>query len=347
MIKKCFDVIIVPDFAGSARDLFEIRTLFFLASWLEFGGLTKYFPLHLACIGQAPKSVVTLGKRCNALFTTHKSVHEIRFLNKLRGLEIEGLTKHALLLDVDILLLGDISKLASLLPQNCISADTADSAHISKTQWETVYSDLKIPCPEPNMETVNWTIGAQMQAPNYNESSATYPYYNSGILFFPWDCNLRTTWEQHNSEIIPKMLLENTQTNGKKTIITDQIALSTTIEQLKLKGIKFCPLPMPYHARWQRIYARMLPISKTKLFHAIGIFKNGYHRDDMNQSIAAYQARLRQHFDLALEKRLPGENSLTRIYLIVKYKLAVRDIVKMGKILKLLNTKYIQPALTE
>jgi len=53
MAKQLFDVVIVSDFSGSASYRFEIRTLFFLASWLEFGGDSGDLPLHIVCIGPA------------------------------------------------------------------------------------------------------------------------------------------------------------------------------------------------------------------------------------------------------------------------------------------------------
>ena len=34
-----------------------LLTLFFLASWIEFGGRSRNLPLHVACIGEAPESI--------------------------------------------------------------------------------------------------------------------------------------------------------------------------------------------------------------------------------------------------------------------------------------------------
>lgn len=344
MAKEKFDVVIVPDFLGTAQESFKIRTLFFLASWLEYGGFTKTYPLHIACIGHPPKSVYSLGKRCHASFTIHEPVHEIRFLNKLRGLEIEGVAKNALLLDVDVLMLKDISDLATTLPANCISADVANDAHLSKSQWTHLYATLNLPCPPAQMTTLNRAIKVNMNNnPNYDESIATFPYYNSGILFFPWRCDLRMLWEQHNLAIIPKMLQEKANSPSKSVLISDQPALATAITHLKLQGIQFRPLPKVYHVRWQHIYAHQLSIRETRLFHAVGIFKQ--LSPNLMQAIEAYQHLLTHQCTTALNRRKPHVNALTGIYLTIKYKLALQDIARLRAILETLYIKYVQPAL--
>jgi hypothetical protein len=342
-MQEKFDIVIVPDFSGNARKLFEIRTLFFLASWLEYGGLTKTFPLHIACIGPVPESVYTLGERCQAWFTQHQPLHEGGFLNKLRGFEVESLTKNALLLDVDVLLLADISGLTTLLQHNCISADVANDAHLSKCQWTQVYSALNLPCPPAPMTTLNREINVNMRNnPNYNESTATFPYYNSGVLFFPWGCNLKTTWEQHFFAIT-KILREQAYLLNLRGFVMDQPALATAIIQLQLQGIQFCKLPKGYHVRWQHIYARMLSINETKLFHAIGVFRNDSH--NIMQAIDIYQNVLIERCTKALEQQRSQVNYFSQIHLAIKYKFALRDISIFRAKLELLYTKYIQDLL--
>jgi hypothetical protein len=343
LMQAKFDVVIVPDFSGNASKLFEIRTLFFLASWLEYGGLTKTFPLHIAGIGPVPKSVYTLGERCQARLTQHQPLHEGGFLNKLRGLEVEGLTKNALLLDVDILLLADISGLTNLLLHNCISADVANDAHLSKYQWTHVYSALNLPCPPAQMTTLNRAINVNMRNnPNYDESTATFPYYNSGVLLFPWSCNLKTTWEQHFFAI-NQILREPAFSLNERVFFMDQPALATAIIHLQSQGIQFLKLPKVYHARWQHIYARMLSINKAKLFHAIGLFR--YDSHNIMQAINIYHNVLRDRCTKAIEKQRSQVNYFSQIPLAIKYKLALRDISIFRAKLELLYTKYIQDLL--
>jgi hypothetical protein len=344
-MQEKFDIVIVPDFSGNAKKLFEIRTLFFLASWLEYGGLTKTFPLHIAGIGPIPESVYTLGKRCNASFTQHQPLHEGGFLNKLCGFEVEGLTENALLLDVDVLLLADISGLTTLLRHNCISANVANDAHLSKYQWTHVYSALNLPCPPAQMTTLHREINVNVNNnPNYHESTATFPYYNSGVLFFPWGCHLKTIWKQHFSAI-NNLLRDPAYLLNEKVFAMDQPALATTIIHLQLQGIQFCELPKAYHARWQHIYARMLSINEAKLFHAIGIFK--YDSHNVMQAIDIYHNVLIERCTKALEMRQVQVNYFSQIHLAMKYKLALRDISIFRAKLELLGTKYVQDLLPD
>src|SRR4051812_1748261 len=110
------DVVIVPDFRGNSARIFEIRTLLFLGSWLEHTGGSRDWPVHVACIGKPPDSVVELARRCGARITQHDnlSTPRSRTLNKLRGLEITPRTEHLFLLDVDIIIQNDLSPLLDL-----------------------------------------------------------------------------------------------------------------------------------------------------------------------------------------------------------------------------------------
>lgn len=343
MANEKFDIIIVPDFSGNARELFKIRTLFFLASWLEYSGLTKTYPLHIACIGQPPKSVRALGERCHASFTEHQSLHEGGFLNKLCGLDITGKTEHALLLDADILLLSDISNLTTILPPNCISADVANDAHLSNRQWTFIYSLLNLSCPKIRMTTLNRKIQVNMNNnPNYGESAATFPYYNSGILFFPWACDLKSCWIEHFFTI-SQILHENFDFPNKRIYLMDQPALATAITSLQLQGIPFYPLPKFYHVRWQHIYARLSSIHEAKLFHAVGIFKES--NQDLIKAIESYRDTLVRQCTVALKKSNAQVNYPTKISNIIRYKLACRDIsILYGKLIQL-YTHYVQPVL--
>ena len=78
------DVVTVPDFQWPASELFEVRTRLFLGSWLENAGAAREWPLHLACIGEPPPSVVVSAARIargeNILPRTHQrlpSLHEL------------------------------------------------------------------------------------------------------------------------------------------------------------------------------------------------------------------------------------------------------------------------------
>ena len=66
MSGAALDVVVVPDFAGSGRRIFEACTLLFLGSWLEHRGASRDWPLHMVCIGDPPAGVAALAERCGA-----------------------------------------------------------------------------------------------------------------------------------------------------------------------------------------------------------------------------------------------------------------------------------------
>ena len=142
-----FDVVIVLDFAGKNACLFEIRTLFFLSFWIENAGQVRSFPLHIACIGEPPPSVRWLAAQCNALITIHQPIKagSGQTMNKLRGLEITGLTDYMLLLDVDVLLLADPSGLVEI--RDCIAAAPAIRPRVPERHWHRIYSALELELP--------------------------------------------------------------------------------------------------------------------------------------------------------------------------------------------------------
>jgi len=120
----------------------------------------------------------------------------------------------------------------------------------------------------------------------------------------------------------------------------DQPALATAIAQLP---IPFCPLPQAYHVRWQHLYARLVPLREAKLFHAVGIFKNG--NQHWIKAIETYQKVLIQQCVTALQKRIIQENYLVKLQLIIQYNLALKDIKMLYAKLTQLYTKYVQPVL--
>lgn len=88
--------------------LFEYRTLFFLASWIETAHLQTRCQLHLACIGNPPESVKYLAKQAHANITIHEPYTIEGFAmfnsNKFRGFEVTGDAARILLIDTDIFL---------------------------------------------------------------------------------------------------------------------------------------------------------------------------------------------------------------------------------------------------
>lgn len=288
---SAFDVVVVPDFVRRAP-MFEVRTLFFLASWLTNGGEARNFPLHLACIGDPPPSVRWLAAKSNASITIHEPVGANRrgTANKLRGLEIERREKSLLLLDADILVLADISGLAEI--DDCIAAAPATFPRVPARDWQKIYVALGMQPPTERIASLRGELLCTTpESINYKEQlsefSAMFPYYNSGVLLAPWHCGLRSLWEDHIHRIAA--LFDEDHEVWGAVGNSDQAGLATSIEFLKRQGVRFVRLPQTFHGQFLHLYRRTLSLRDMKLFHAIGLGRRATSRPEaIRQTPALY-----------------------------------------------------------
>jgi hypothetical protein len=301
---EAFDVITVPDFSGRGRTVFEARTLVFLASWMEYAGKARHYPLHLACIGEPPPSVRMLASQCGARISVHAPLvlregHHVG--NKLRGLEIENETEHYLLLDVDIAVLSDISSACGLA--GCLAASPDDAPNVPIRDWEMIYSGLELPTPTPITPLVH-----ELGMPHFprrlmgfeaedNQTDSMYPYYNGGVVFAPWAADLRTTWEQSILRIAS--LFDESKGTRRWIHQSDQAGLAIAIALLKREGWEWQRLPDRLNARWQHLYAGYPDPNSIAIMHCCWSFLNSIGNAEVG--LGTLKAAL-SHF---LRKKVP------------------------------------------
>ncbi len=252
-----FDVVVVPDFAGSLARTFEARTLLFLGSWLENAGAAQAYPLHVACIGEPPPSVRAMAGRCQAALTIHEPIraNQGRNANKLRGLEIPGRTPFVLLLDADIVVLADPSELGQL--GRVIAVAPAKRPKIPEAHWARMFAARGV---EPPVHRVIDALGRPRQ-----------PYYNSGVVYLPWDCGLRQSWEQDMHAIAD--LFPASDRVARKASQRDQLGLAVALERLRAHGIPVVPLPRGFNVLWDDLRKGLATSDDVALFHAMRVFR--------------------------------------------------------------------------
>ena len=339
------DVVVVPDFQGEKSRIFEARTLLFLASWLEYGGKARDFPLHLACIGEPPDSVRRLAQVCDARISVHKPVTDQlpRFANKLRGFEVEAQTESLLLVDLDVLVLGDFSSLANY--KDCISAAPENVARVLEDYWQRIYAGLNVALPLERIPTVRWELGmSRNRIPFSNgEDSAMLPYFNSGIIIAPWSCDLRQKWQENIISIAALFDNErNEQKRGWKAVCAcDQAGFAVAIEQLKQEGVSFRRLPHDCHSNTNHLYRRTVSLEQTKLFHALRMFRNPAHFvDEMKTDLKFFHHQYRKLLikgDWARDRTQPKIVTMRNCLWP-----ALKDNRRFYKRLKYLNEKYVE-----
>lgn len=269
-----FDVVIVPDFSGRARVTFEARTLYFLASWIEFSGKSSQFPLQIACIGEPPATVRELARRANARISLHEPMTKRLgvFANKLRGFEAPIETNRLLLLDVDIFILGDLSPLAELVPVDALSAAHSHSAIILGEMWEELYARLGIEPPAKTMPDFHIALHDNAITP---AQGALYPSWSSGAVLAPKDSDLHDLWLEHLGVLAEYRARWTEKLTPMNMLVGDEPALQTAMRVLELRGERIVVMPDPYHGKWRHLYRRAPKLDEFALFHMSSSFAKG------------------------------------------------------------------------
>ncbi len=301
-----FDVITVPDFSTGSKSVFEARTLVFLATWLEHAGLSRQFPLHLACIGAPPSRIRHLAERCHASVTVHEPLalrrnHHVG--NKFRGLEVEPRTDRFLLLDVDVAILSDLAPLSRL--GDCVAACPDDAPNLTLADWRRIYDGLGLPLPAMITPLVR-----ELDLPRRprrmmgyeagdGQLDAMIPYYNGGVVFAPWACGLRSLWERNIVRVAD--LFDETAGFRKWIHASDQAALAVSLAMLQRDGWTVERLPDIYNARWQHLYAGRPRLDEIAVLHCCWNFLDSIGRDPVTP--ATMTAALNRFFLGKVEHR--------------------------------------------
>ncbi len=275
MNKNALDIITVPDFEAERCKLFEYRTLFFLASWIETRHLHTKCRLHLACIGQPPETVRYLADKAGADISVHKALAIEGFewfnSNKFRGFEVDGDASNILLVDTDVFFMSSLDPLIEM--GSCISANPAYRARVQEKYWLEIYSALNIAPPKERIEsnahkTQCFQSGTPVEL--IKENASMLPYYNSGVVLVPRDVDLVSVWEAHMKaikDIAKSFPLEERIKplyNG-----SDQTGFATAIELLKQQGVPFKTLPNRFNAKYLEVANGLFDVNEIAIFHFI------------------------------------------------------------------------------
>jgi hypothetical protein len=287
------DVVLVPDFSGRAAVTFEARLLYFLASWIEYSGVCGKFPLHLACIGEPPRSVRQLADRCGARITLHPPAGpELGiYANKLRGFEVALETERTLLLDVDIIAISDLSPLARMVPSDAIAAAPNHAAIIREEMWEELYRACGVPPPD------TWMSNAGPELVPAGTPGARHPSYNSGVLVVPRGSDLLPIWLEHLRVLGGFRERWTEALRGQNMLVGDEPALATALQVIQRRGIPFKPLPYEFNGRWLHLYRRSPTLREFGLFHMTSSFIHGKTlREKLDPASFAYQRKLLRRY---------------------------------------------------
>jgi hypothetical protein len=287
------DIVTVPDFQGSNSALFEARTLLFLGSWLENAGSSSDWPLHLACIGEPPESVRRLAERCSA----HASVHEpvaggsVPVRNKLRGFDVQPRTGRLLLLDTDVVILGDPRDALDLGPGLAVAR--AANHRVGLDSWERVYRALGEDMPEERVRCQRALVAEripELALHGEHHLKPMHPYFNTGVVCLPWEraSEFREQWENYLdrlAELFPPAEEGNRTVSG-----CDQMGFALALLRMRTAGLLVRELPNPLHANWILLLAESVGVDETAIYHAVHLYRQGNpERRDWLREVDLYE----------------------------------------------------------
>jgi hypothetical protein len=313
------DVVTVPDFSGPAASLFEVRTLLFLGSWLDHAGEARDWPLHLACVGEPPPRVRALAERAGAHISLHAALENGRIptYNKLLGFDIGPRTERLLLVDTDVLFLGDPSALDRL--DDRLSLIPAGSHRIPPEMWQRGCAALGRQVPTKRIlcqrgELADRIPVRAVHGPKHRERMI--PYYNSGVLMIPWrDADaFRKHWLDVALRLVEHFPPEVPE--HQKISKEDQYGMALVVDDWERERGEIQRLPPPLHSGWLQVMAGVLRADEVAVYHAVHFLRLGdaQHFDALAE-VDAYGRFILEHVyppdlsgrALAAWRRLSGE----------------------------------------
>ncbi len=213
---------------------------------------------------------------CGAAISVHAplSLNDGLTTNKLRGFEAPAHSPRILLLDSDVLVLGDLGGLVDAVPADAMAASPAGNARVPEAEWEAIYDALGLPRPTERILSIRAELGLRPRVP-------MYPYFNSGVLLLPRAVDLGGPWARDVAAI---------GALGRQTA-SDQAGLATALHRRRLAGVPFQRLPTPYHVCPPHFQGDALGLDDVRLFHAVGFLRGLQKREEIEPLMEAYLAK--------------------------------------------------------
>ena len=276
---EAVDVVTVVDFRGENAAIYEGQALLLLASFMQHAGRARMFPFHFSCIGEPPNSVKTLAEEAGAHIhliepSGWRSDHFVG--NKVRGLEIPTLSDRILLIDPDLIVLGDFSEVCRY--RDCLAAGLDNHPKVSMEQWRHIYESLEEPFPEDRGSCIISEGGLpttprawqHYQVPR-RELRETLPYFNSGVVVVPVDWEFSKEWNTAYDDIAGTFHFNNR--SRRSVLHSDQAAFALAAQRSLRVGRRFETLPASLHSQWRHLFIGEPSIEEMSILHLTTFLK--------------------------------------------------------------------------
>jgi len=246
-------------------------------------------------------------------------------------LEIQPTATQFLLLDVDTIVLQSLSGLNGYVGRICAAPNL--KVRVSHEHWKLVYTHLGMKAPDRNMQA----LAVELGMPTENHWRATSRYYNTGVLFAPWDCGLRELWEQRIRSIVT--MCDELGIRDRALVASDQAAFATCAVSLEEAGVSFTRLPDRYHILMNHLNQARWHFDKTAIFHLVTVFSRLNSTGKMRGALRDYMRRTRPATTRLFYSNQTRKKRFTPVFT------AVRERRKLYLRMKYLYEKHIAPVL--
>jgi hypothetical protein len=247
-------VVVVADFDGPQAAQFGLLVQVFLASWMDHRGASRAWPVHVVCIGEPPPEVVQIARRAGAVVVPKPPlvINPTRTSNKIRGLEVETQTGRVLLLDVDTLVLRDLTALLAFT-RDAIGVSSVTLNRLPEPTWRRVFETVGVPYPgptgccwaqDPRIAAARGLTGRELALVH-----VLPPCFNSGVVVAPEPGRLAARWQAHLARISPLFTGPAPLEVWGRAGVGDEHGLATALESLRREGAGVMEIPRAFHAR--------------------------------------------------------------------------------------------------
>jgi len=230
--------------------------------------------------------------------------------NKLRGFEVAARTGQILLVDVDVLVLGDISGLSQLA--GSIAASPIGKPPLRMRHWRSIYEIVGMEMPSERISSMFGDLldpeREHLRTPEQNEKlRKMVPMYHGGVVFAPLGAGLRTAWEETYRAISERFVPDDPRWAwiGRG----DEVALATAVEKLKRRGVPFALMPDVYHTQWPHVWGRYR-WGEPRMFHVMGFLRSA---GDLLLEPAPLAHLIRGYCDTYRGRHLDGDNRFKEV----------------------------------
>ncbi len=219
--------------------------------------------------------------------------------NKLLALRGQDAGESALLLDNDIVLLGDLSAVEHDLCEYTMAGYADRELADAKTR-EEIASALGLSMLDG--QWMPWRDRYENQAAGKPPVNASKLYFNSGVVSSPAAADLHNVWDRHSRLICKHFGAQHADQRQRHAFGSDQLSFATAVTEIN----RFKLLPEAYNYRAFNFMRGDLKAAEIRIVHQVGISR--YMKMLENDERMSLSRTVQAYYDRFMHDRVRGDN---------------------------------------